>query len=228
MSIPNYVPNFKLYDRPYEDEIPGGENPQPFGSTLTSVMKRLSWKFAPDRAIALESDEAMASVKEEYHEQIRTAIARATPLCESPIEKMLLPWLVSQEYRLFKYNPAVLLPGETQDYVPFTVAVIPQLPIGRYRVDFALAMSRGGPIRFVIVECDGAEFHDGVENVVRDVNRDVRLESNGRVLTVVRLSGQEINRSPARAANKAMEAVVDAWAVTNKVLDGKFTPPRPR
>ena len=159
---------------------------------------------------------------EPWRGQIEAAIKKGACRCESPIESDIFPWLVAQEYPCFKYSPAVLFPGESESLIPRSVAIIPQLPIGRYRVDFALAASRGGPIRFVIVECDGAEFHDGVTNVVRDVDRDVQILANPRVLDIVRISGRQIHRSPRDAAQLAAKALVTAWAVTNRALDAKF------
>lgn len=45
----------------------------------------------------------------------------------------------------------------------------PQLPVGRYFVDF------GNPIARVAIECDGRDFHDGR----RDSVRDLELVRNG-------------------------------------------------
>jgi very-short-patch-repair endonuclease len=110
-------------------------------------------------------------------------------------------------------------------YVPMTIAVIPQLQIGRYRADFALAGSRGGLIRFVVIECDGKAFHDGVENVTRDVNRDVAILANKRVLDVVRFDGKDILRTPQLCAQRAAQAVRDAWTKGNRATAAKFEAP---
>ena len=152
------------------------------------------------------------------------AYQRGRPCCDSPIEKMLLPWLICQQYAYFDFHPSVLLPGETDQYVPGSLAIIPQLPVGRYRVDFALAGSLGGPIRFVVVECDGKEFHDGVKNVKRDVDRDVAILANKRVLDVVRFDGRDILRDPQSCAWRAAHAVTLAWAKGNPSTAEKFAP----
>lgn len=175
-----------------------------------------------DGGATFELEAALAASHESWRDKIKTAFDKGIPVCESPIERALLPWLIAQEYRCFAYNPAVLLPGEQDSYVPFTVAVVPQLTIGRYRCDFALAASRGGPIRFVVVECDGEKFHNGVEKVRQDVDRDVRLTSNCRVLDVIRLSGKEIMKNPQKAAARAAADFLYCWAKTNRSMKSKF------
>jgi very-short-patch-repair endonuclease len=124
---------------------------------------------------------------------------------------MILPWLLQVQYQFFDYSPAVLLPGETDKYVSGTIAVIPQLPIGKYRADFALAGSLGGPIRFVMVECDGKEFHEGAENAKRDKTRDAAIRANPRVLDVVRIDGGLIACDAQQAAQYAAKRVLEAW-----------------
>lgn len=195
----------------------------PITASLHIAVRSAARAYCSDGAYALETDSALATAPVEFADQIAAACKRGLPLCESAIEKMILPWLIAQEYPLFRYNPSVLLPGEQALYVPRTVAVIPQLKIGRYRADFALAASRGGLIRFVIVECDGKEFHDGVANVVRDVDRDVSILSNDRVLDIIRIGGKKIFKDPKAAAKIAARGVADAWSVTKKENDHKFS-----
>lgn len=192
------------------------------GADATVRLKKTIRSFDGDTGAEVELDSAVASAPPAFREQVGKAINRGLPYCESAIEKFVLPWLVAQEYQCFDYNPAVLLAGEQASYVPRTVAVVPQLRVGRYRADFALAASRGGLIRFVMVECDGAEFHDGVRNVVKDVDRDVAILSNPRVLEIVRLSGKEIFQDPRKAAASAAKALIEAWSVTNRAMDAKF------
>jgi very-short-patch-repair endonuclease len=210
------VAPFRLYDdervrpfRIYDDEVADGDF-----LSLADVLPMLAIRFGDDGTSSQEEfKKAVLTVKpESFSASAEYAWERGQSKCESPIEKMLLPWLICQRYQFFDYNPTVLFPGETDQYVPGTLAVIPQLPIGRYRVDFALAASLGGgPIKFVVVECDGKEFHDGVENVKRDVNRDVSILSNKRVLDVFRLDGREILSNPQLAGHRVAKAVLEAW-----------------
>jgi len=161
---------------------------------------------------ANETAKALDTVPPSLQQKAADAIAKGLTKCESPIEQALLPWLVTQDYQFFRYSPTVLFAGEHCLYVPRTLAIVPQLPIGRYRVDFALAASLGGAIRFVIVECDGKEFHDGVDNTFRDAERDATIMKNERVLAIVRIPGVEIMRDAQAAAKIAARAVLDAWA----------------
>lgn len=206
----------------YEDELPTGDFVH-IGGTITGVLFRFGVPGSHDEVAKQQFAMARETIQgfpggpgyeertERFKDQADKAWERGLPLCESPIEKLLLPWLICQPYQFFNFNPAVLLSGESKFYVPGTLAVIPQLPIGRYRVDFALAASLGGPIRFVVVECDGKEFHDGVENVKRDLDRDAAILNNPRVLDVVRFDGRDILRDPQGCGQCAAKAVFEAW-----------------
>lgn len=206
----------------YEDEIVTGAFAH-ISETLVGLGFRLGSADAHDVVANVVLAKALETIKgfpgglgyEErtalLREQAAQAWERGRPRCESPIEKVLLPWLICQHYPPFDFSPAVLFPGETALYVPGTIAVIPQLPIGRYRVDFALAGSLGGLVQFVVIECDGKEFHDGVANVKRDLDRDVAILNNKRVLDVFRLDGRDILRDPEGSARRAARAVEQAW-----------------
>lgn len=164
-------------------------------------------------------DLAVKLVPESQRESAKAFFERALAVCESPIEKLLLPWILCQEYSFFRHMPLVLLPGESEMLQPRSVALVPQLPIGKYRVDFALAATRGGPIRFVIIECDGEEYH---QDVHRDIKRDARLLWHKQVLDVVPISGKEIWRDPKAAATEVAKAFSWAWSKNNKSTVDKF------
>jgi very-short-patch-repair endonuclease len=162
---------------------------------------------------------AISLVPDNLRESTKLSFERALAVCESPIEKLLLPWILCQEYSFFRHMPLVLLPGESEILPPRSLALVPQLPIGKYRVDFALAASRGGPIRFVIIECDGKEYH---EDVHRDIKRDARLLWHRQVLDIIPLSGKEIWRDPEAAAAEVAKAFSWAWSKNNKNTVDKF------
>lgn len=138
---------------------------------------------------------------------VKEAVEKGWQKCESPIERVFLPWLVAQRYVYFDYRPKVLFAGEGSELANYELAIIPQLPIGRKRADFAIAARRGGVAKFVVVECDGAEFHDASKDAARDKN----ILNYDRVLAVVRLTGSDIMRDPKAAAEKAGHAVMRAW-----------------
>ena len=174
---------------------------------------------------------ALTEAEEASHENatqtekiaIMDGVKRAIPRCESPIEKLLLPWLVAQRYPLFNYEPRVLFPSEGSMLGDLCVAVVPQLPVGRYRADFALASRHGRHLKFLIVECDGKEFHDSVEQVKRDVDRDVYLTSRPEILEVIRFSGTEIYKSPKNCAAHAAHLLYRCWLKGNPQTDHKFS-----
>lgn len=64
----------------------------------------------------------------------------------------------------------------------FNIPFWPQFPIGNYFADFA------DPIKKIVIECDGNEFHSRE----RDVPRDAFMNANGWV--VYRISGSDCNR----------------------------------
>ena len=194
----------------YEDEVATGEM-LPIARALTSA-KFINNFGIPDGLLEEQYHKAKDSLPwPGFDVQFAEAYLKGISKCESPIEKMILPWLLQAQYQFFIYNPCVLFAGETREYVHGTLAVVPQLPIGRYRVDFALAGSLGGPIKFVILECDGKEFHDGFENKKRDERRDNEIRKNKRVLDIVRVSSDWIMADAQQAAWYAAKRVLEAW-----------------
>lgn len=94
---------------------------------------------------------------------------------ESPIEKTLV---------------AAIL--EWLDHTGIQYAeVMTQAPVGPFRADILIADG----CRYLVVECDGAEFHAITkEQVERDKRRDRYCAARG--ICVMRFSGAEIHRDP--------------------------------
>jgi hypothetical protein len=69
-----------------------------------------------------------------------------------------------------------------QDIRCVGVVFYPQLPVGRFFVDF------GNPIARVAIECDGKDFHDAA----KDAARDAELRALG--WTVYRMTGRDCNQ----------------------------------
>lgn len=178
------------------------------GHAACGAFRRLL-RHWPDGGAWNELEAAIVGVPEKFHGQIRESFDRGIDRCESPIEKSLFPWLLCQTYPPFNFNPITLLPGERARLIERSVAVVPQLPIGRYRADFALAISMGAEVKFVVIECDGREFH----NHRRDKSRDREILKNDRILEICRLTGEEIFQDPCVAARKASESVARTWSV---------------
>lgn len=122
--------------------------------------------------------------------------------CESPIEKLIVPWLIFQDYQLTdSYRPAVLHQDGATNLAPYFIE--PQFTLGGSRFDFVLGVrtSRGGAM--LAVECDGKAYHDNIKDFYRD--KSWRMAG----LPTFRLTGGEIHSSPQRAAMKVARALHD-------------------
>lgn len=198
----------------YEDEFVDGPSFEIIGRAAELLIPKLTKSYDPDVGFALELRAAIEQ-SPNFGNRINAAVGAVVSLCGSPIEKFLLPWLVAQEYEGTRYQPSVFLPSD--DFAsllgPSVVAVVPQLEIGRYRVDFALAHRRRGrsAVKLVLIECDGAEFHKGAANEARDRKRDAILTADARVLGIIRISGREIYHDPCASAQLAAAAFGWFW-----------------
>jgi very-short-patch-repair endonuclease len=165
---------------------------------LAAFLKRMGRSLVDgDDAAVYEFGDA----KKEWpgrEQEIKNAIDRALPLCESPIERILLPWLLTRHYRPFEFMPTVLLPGEGAKLEYGHIALVPQMPLGRFRADFVLAGRGREFVRFFVIECDGADYHEDRE---KDDARDAQIrKENGRVKAIIRLSGGNIMNRPRESA----------------------------
>jgi very-short-patch-repair endonuclease len=99
-------------------------------------------------------------------------------LCESPIEARL----------------AVHLFSEIQDET--MCALMPQVSIGQYRVDFTITSHPAEKEKInLVIECDGHDFHERTkEQAARDKKRDRELVAEG--WQVLRFTGSEIWNDP--------------------------------
>jgi very-short-patch-repair endonuclease len=125
--------------------------------------------------------------------------------CESPIEQAYC-------LELFQVPNIVALPGDFDGAIlsrfPTVssrfILVFAQQPILRYRADFLLV--GGSPLSaepiFVIVECDGEDFHSAREQRRRDEARQRALHNTG--FKVIRFWGSEIHREPQRVITNTL------------------------
>ena len=105
-------------------------------------------------------------------------IKRLSPLTESIFEEQVLERLVKAGYR-----------------------VIPQLPVGSYRVDMVVQ----GESRRVAIECDGEAYH-GPNKVEEDLARQQILERVAK-LTFIRIRGSHYFRDPDAAMRKVFQSL---------------------
>ena len=122
--------------------------------------------------------------------------------CESEIEKLLLLALyrasVGNGYyenidlRKRDVDCAAFKPYEGVDDVHHALVFL-QAKFGDYRTDFAIydQSRKDRPARWIIVECDGHDFHERTkEQARRDKKRDRYMAAAGAV--VLRFTGSEI------------------------------------
>lgn len=93
-----------------------------------------------------------------------------------------------------------------QDHrMPFLAS---QVSAGEYRVDFVFGdcADFDKPNRCIVIECDGHDFHQKTkEQVARDRTRDRYLSTV--YARVIRFTGSEIYRAPAKCAAEAMDVL---------------------
>jgi very-short-patch-repair endonuclease len=133
-------------------------------------------------------------------------------LCESPIEQRLLAAMMSCPYLLDGYSWASIGSREQiEGYESRETLIVPQLELGRYRLDFGVVWYRpkAGLIT-VAVECDGHAFHERTkEQAARDKSRDRSLLAMG--WPVMRFTGSEIYADADACANDVADAIFETW-----------------
>lgn len=138
--------------------------------------------------------------------------------CESPIEELLVA-------ALYEWSR---IGGETdlifmQDCTPSdknikgeTAYIYQQAKVGNYRADFLILDASVpldvAPPRWMVVECDGHDFHERTkEQARRDKRRDRFFQSKG--YKVLRFTGSEIWASPEDVAGEIINELArdDGW-----------------
>jgi very-short-patch-repair endonuclease len=137
--------------------------------------------------------------------------------CESPIEELLMAALFA-ESKVTEHTIHFMLKNDfpSDPFFDETAFVYQQIPIGQYRVDIliqdaTLPFEIGKP-RFMVVECDGHDFHEKTKaQARRDKQRDRFLQSKG--FKVLRFTGSEIWEDPEKCAAEIIEefACNDSW-----------------
>ena len=155
----------------------------------------------PSRRLGM-SEKALEAAIRKGHE----FMSKGADLCESPIEKELLPWLIFENYDPLLTFPAVLHDVRTDREAPKgDIMIVPQFLFAKFRLDFALIARWKGQTKIIAVECDGWDFHE----TERDRVRDAYLHSLG--IETVRASGREIFKNPGHVSSRAAALITD-WA----------------
>lgn len=139
-------------------------------------------------------------------ERAAAEVNKGIDLCDSPIEKRLLPWLVCEDYGPHVQTCPVPVCNTKLEELPpkGDLFIVPQMAFVRFRLDFALVRRMAGNrLGIVAVECDGADYH----NAVRDTLRNGWLASFQ--IRTIRASGATINERPREVAARVAEAVME-------------------
>lgn len=127
----------------------------------------------------------------------RESVVAALPLCESPIEKIMLVGLMTMPCNA---APFVHDPMSGDPFPEKAVVISPQFVIARYRLDFLLTVQRKGNPFLLAVECDGIQFHGALDKRDDDLERDQYLMSFG--VRTVRYYGQTIRSRRHKCADE--------------------------
>lgn len=138
---------------------------------------------------------------------------KARSVVESPIEDIMVMPLVFADWFGFYAAPVpVYLEGSSAPAPDSDILIIPQMKFMRFRADFGIVCQAGDARKIFFVECDGNEFH---QDVAHDLERDRYLKALG--VTLIRLTGSEINASPAAALQRVV-FVITAWKDAQKAV----------
>ena len=134
------------------------------------------------------------------------AYGKGKEVCESPLERYLLPWLIFFDWHPFHDGPVpVVLPtGDDPQQTKSSLLIVPQLAFGRYRLDFAVVARSASKSIIIGVECDGAAYHDAR----LDRQRDAYFAAF-RIPTV-RAASAEIRNQPEKVVERVFR-LVEAW-----------------
>ena len=148
--------------------------------------------------------------------------------CESEIEKLLYVSLWSagvwRDHISIEDHDTLeaLRQAECSPSLPI---LSPQIRVGRYRVDFMIRVAGypGDDDTFIVIECDGYEFHERTkEQAQRDKARDRALIADG--IQVIRFTGSEVWQRAGECAEEILALLVDAHFRTWLRHEERLTP----
>lgn len=136
------------------------------------------------------------------------SVWEVSPLCESPLEDILLLQMVLTLCPEFSIFDASLLVRE-KPARPHFLQIVPQHPLGSCRVDFLV---KPGNHDGIVIECDGADYH---LDAAKDARRDEYLCSTFGV-SILRIPGNAIFGSSAAISLiaglvRAAAGLVSGW-----------------
>lgn len=137
---------------------------------------------------------------EELFKGATKAFIEKCPLCESPIEQVMLACLSHMVVPGTQCFPPLIHDIYSGEPFPeHPVVIAPQFNVARYRLDFLVSIRAGGQSLYAI-ECDGKAFHSSREQREADGLRDAYLAALG--ITTLRYTGQFIFKNKSNAADE--------------------------
>lgn len=125
-------------------------------------------------------------------------------ITESPIEELLYSELL---FITDGYDYIHVLDGPEEHY-GFRTWISPQHEVGEYRVDFMFGCAGDGKKLYLVVECDGHDFHEKTkEQAANDKARDRFFVKEG--YKILRFTGSEIYKDPKKCAEEVEAVLVD-------------------
>jgi hypothetical protein len=170
------------------------------------AMNEAMWRFERRADFSGVNDEEAAAIKR----RALSMIQHGWGMCESPIEKIMLPALVFADYGHHYDLTAYVAVEERAQLAPSVIQIVPQFEAPGARFDFAVIARRAFDCGFVArrvfaVECDGVAFHD----VRKDSRRDALFAGLG--VTTIREQGAVITATPEAVAERVAREII-GWA----------------
>ena len=142
-------------------------------------------------------------------------IKKLKEVCESPIELALAAALIkagrklTEDQHLWMHAKGTTWSQDFPSPVPFDgYFLFPQSDVGRYRVDFFIVVEASGKRHYIVVECDGHEFHEATkEQAAHDKKRDRWMTGQG--IKVFRFTGSEIWKDPEACADQIYDLLLE-------------------
>lgn len=145
---------------------------------------------------------AMKRHLEIRHDHLDECVLMLEHTCQSPIEVDLGVAMLATDLSALMWSTVIRWNDQHSLHDGFYI--VPQFPVGKFRLDFGLILIVGQHRTRLAVECDGHEFHE------RDRKRAAKDKSRDRELLeadwpVMRFTGSEIHKDPEACARQAVD-----------------------
>lgn len=149
-------------------------------------------------------EQEISSTVSWFEQKLRLEVANALPICESPIERVLLTSLIACKEVYHTYD-TVMIYGRARSglpQIPFDgLHVYPQVSIDGYRLDFLAIYRFENDLIHTVIELDGHNFHERTkQQASHDKRRDRHFTKKG--WQVLRYTGSDVWRSPSDCARE--------------------------